>query len=98
MHRADLAAAVRAALESSCPGSRTELLGSLAHGTADAYSDIDLRWVVPDEAFPGCLEPGLTALGEVQPVEMVRFDPDKVTPLKDEAASKAYLAKPARSR
>ena len=29
---------------------------------------------------------------------MVRFDPDKVTPLKDEAASKAYLAKPARSR
>ena len=28
---------------------------------------------------------------------MVRIDPDKVTPLRDEAASKAYLAKPARS-
>jgi mannose-6-phosphate isomerase-like protein (cupin superfamily) len=27
---------------------------------------------------------------------MIRMDPDKVTPLKDEAASKAYLAKPAR--
>jgi mannose-6-phosphate isomerase-like protein (cupin superfamily) len=27
---------------------------------------------------------------------MVRIDPDKVTPIKDEAASKAYLAKPAR--
>jgi mannose-6-phosphate isomerase-like protein (cupin superfamily) len=27
---------------------------------------------------------------------MVRIDPDKVTPLRDEAASKAYLAKPAR--
>ena len=27
---------------------------------------------------------------------MVRIDPDKITPLKDEAASKAYLAKPAR--
>ena len=27
---------------------------------------------------------------------MVRMDPDKVTPLKDEAASRAYLAKPAR--
>lgn len=27
---------------------------------------------------------------------MVRIDPDKVTPLKDEAASRAYLAKPAR--
>ena len=29
---------------------------------------------------------------------MVRIDPDKVTPIKDEAASKAYLAKPARER
>ena len=28
---------------------------------------------------------------------MVRIDPDKVTPLKDAAASKAYLSKPARS-
>ena len=27
---------------------------------------------------------------------MVRIDPDKVTPIRDEAASKAYLAKPAR--
>jgi len=27
---------------------------------------------------------------------MVRIDPDKVTPVRDEAASKAYLAKPAR--
>ena len=27
---------------------------------------------------------------------MIRLDPDKVTPIKDEAASKAYLAKPAR--
>ena len=27
---------------------------------------------------------------------MIRMDPDKVTPLKDEAASKAYLSKPAR--
>jgi mannose-6-phosphate isomerase-like protein (cupin superfamily) len=28
---------------------------------------------------------------------MVRIDPDKVTPLKDEAASKAYLSKPAKA-
>lgn len=27
---------------------------------------------------------------------MIRMDPDKVTPLKDEAASRAYLARPAR--
>jgi AraC-like ligand binding domain len=29
---------------------------------------------------------------------MVRIDPDKVTPLRDEAASRAYLQKPARER
>jgi mannose-6-phosphate isomerase-like protein (cupin superfamily) len=29
---------------------------------------------------------------------MVRIDPDKVTPLRDEAASKAYLARPAAGR
>ena len=29
---------------------------------------------------------------------MVRIDPDKVTPIKDEAASKAYLSKPAAAR
>jgi mannose-6-phosphate isomerase-like protein (cupin superfamily) len=29
---------------------------------------------------------------------MVRIDPDKVTPLKDEAASKAYLSRPARGQ
>jgi len=27
---------------------------------------------------------------------MVRIDPDKVTPLRDEAASKAYLSQPKR--
>ncbi|MGZ0151968.1 hypothetical protein ACXJJ3_33260 [Kribbella sp. WER1] len=41
MQRAELVAAVRAALESCCDGSSTGLLGSLATGTEDAYSDID---------------------------------------------------------
>jgi len=27
---------------------------------------------------------------------MIRVDPDKVTPVRDEAASRAYLSKPAR--
>jgi hypothetical protein len=27
---------------------------------------------------------------------MIRIDPDKVTPIRDEAASKAYLSKPAK--
>jgi hypothetical protein len=76
MLRADLAAAVRRALESSCAGSSAGLLGSMADGTADAYSDIDVQWVVPDEEFPGCLDRGLAALDKLHPVEAVRPDPD----------------------
>ncbi|WP_328945804.1 hypothetical protein OG259_34550 [Streptomyces sp. NBC_00250] len=38
-----LAADVRDALEGARTGSRTRLLGSLAAGTADAYSDIDVE-------------------------------------------------------
>jgi predicted nucleotidyltransferase len=76
MQRAELATAVRTALETCCPNSSTSLLGSLADGTADAYSDIDVQWVVPDDEFPACLDRGLAALAEVYPVESVRPDPD----------------------
>ncbi|WP_427890125.1 hypothetical protein ACQHIV_41395 [Kribbella sp. GL6] len=76
MQRADLAAAVRSALQSCSPASTTSLLGSLASGTADAYSDIDVQWVVPDADFPSCLERGLAALSSVREVESVRVDPD----------------------
>ena len=41
--RLRLARSVMAALEKSCPGSSTELRGSLASGPVDQYSDIDLR-------------------------------------------------------
>ncbi|KDN81953.1 hypothetical protein [Kitasatospora cheerisanensis] len=76
MTRDALAAAVRTALERCCDGSSTDLLGSLAAGTADRFSDIDLRWVVPDAAFPSCLAAGTAALAAVRPVEQVRSDPD----------------------
>jgi hypothetical protein len=34
-----------------------ELRGSVASGTADRYSDVDLCWVVPDEMFAAAVEP-----------------------------------------
>lgn len=71
-----LAARVRDALERSCPGSRTALLGSLAAGTADAYSDIDVEWVVPDAMFEASVASHRAVLDEVRPVADVRFDPD----------------------
>lgn len=74
--RAALAAEVCLALERRCPGSAAELRGSLASGTADAFSDIDIGWVVPDARFPDCLARVADVLGEVQPVESVRGDPD----------------------
>lgn len=74
--RAALAAEVRIALERCAPGSGAELIGSMASGAADAFSDIDIAWVVPDSQFPDCLARMVEALGEVQPVEGVRSDPD----------------------
>jgi hypothetical protein len=74
--RAALAADVRTALEHCCPGSSTQLLGSLASGTADVFSDIDLAWVVADTDFPSCLNLAVQALNQVHPIEDVRADPD----------------------
>src|SRR5881227_2663179 len=66
---------VRAALVSSCPGSRVELRGSLADGTADVYSDIDLAWTVPDERFGAAVASVPGVLGGLRPLESVRSDP-----------------------
>jgi len=74
--RAALAREVCTALKRSCPGSRTELTGSLGSGTADAFSDIDIAWVVPDARFPDCLDLAVAVLGGVRPVDSVRIDPD----------------------
>lgn len=76
MTRDALAARIRAALERACAGSRTALLGSLASGTADAYSDIDVEWVVPDDRFDACVASAAAELGRVRPVAETRTDPD----------------------
>jgi hypothetical protein len=75
LSRSTLASRVLAALEAAVPGSRASLRGSLARGTADAYSDIDVEWLVPSAAFPECLEV-TPVLSAVQPVAAVRYSPD----------------------
>ncbi|AJC53483.1 hypothetical protein [Streptomyces sp. 769] len=74
--RQALVDAVRAALERDCPASRTVLLGSLAAGTADDYSDIDVERVVPDREFGACLARAEQVLRGVRPVAALRSDPD----------------------
>ncbi len=74
--RARLATDLRSALAASCPGSWVTLRGSLAAGTADEYSDIDLLWVVPDAALPRCVETVGTILAPVATPLSVRSDPD----------------------
>lgn len=74
--RYDLAMNVIAVLSSAVPGSEAELRGSLAEGSADIYSDIDIRWQLPDASFVD----GVTRLNEylssIGEVESVRIDPD----------------------
>ncbi|MEW1688037.1 hypothetical protein ACIQOF_05815 [Streptomyces sp. NPDC091265] len=74
--RAALAQELLRALRAHCPGSRAEPRGSLARGTADAYSDIDLTWIVPDSRFDDCVAAVPAVLGAVREVASVRVDPD----------------------
>ncbi|MFJ2413781.1 nucleotidyltransferase domain-containing protein [Streptomyces brevispora] len=74
--RAALAQDLLHALRSRCPGSRAEPRGSLARGTADEYSDIDLVWIVPDGRFEDCVAAAPDLLGTVRDVASLRVDPD----------------------
>lgn len=75
--RGAVAAGLIAALQDAVDGSIASLRGSMASGRADAYSDIDLLWVVPD----GLLEAGVRHVSAavevaVGPLVWVRSDPD----------------------
>ncbi|WP_241562357.1 hypothetical protein [Streptomyces hoynatensis] len=71
-----LAAEVRVALVLGCSGSTAALRGSLASGAADAFSDIDVEWIVPDARFASCLSRAPEVLAAVRPVASVRVDPE----------------------
>ncbi|GAA1984184.1 nucleotidyltransferase domain-containing protein [Amycolatopsis minnesotensis] len=67
---------IRAALRELCPRSRVALRGSLAAGTADEYSDIDLAWTVPADEFAACLDAVAGKLDAVHPLLSARSDPE----------------------
>jgi hypothetical protein len=74
--RDEPAGAVIAALTAAIPGARAGLLGSLAPGTADACSDIDVEWVVPDGRLTAGAAQTRSVLERVRPIAAVRTSPD----------------------
>ncbi|MFE6662090.1 hypothetical protein ACFVFH_00795 [Streptomyces sp. NPDC057697] len=74
--RAAFARELSRALTAHCPGSRAEPRGSLARGTADAYSDIDLAWTVPGDRFDACVAAVPEVLRAVRPLDSLRTDPE----------------------
>lgn len=74
--RRSLAEQVLRVLRGIIDGSAVELRGSLAEGRADAWSDIDLIWEVPDEHFEAAAACVADALAGVRPVESLRWAPE----------------------
>ncbi|MFE4861578.1 hypothetical protein [Streptomyces sp. NPDC056670] len=74
--RGAFAVALLRALRGGCPGSGAGLRGSLARGNADAYSDIDVAWTVPDAEFGAALGRVPVILGGVRPLASLRVDPE----------------------
>ena len=77
--RDDLVAQLTVALEAAVNGSEVRLRGSLATGTADSYSDVDLLWVVPEghlTAAEGALRGAIE--GVAGGLDGLRVDPDWV--------------------
>lgn len=73
--RDQVAAGLCAELEALVPASIVTIRGSLAVGTADPYSDIDLCWVVPDETFTAAVSAAADLVARVPSVQAVRTDP-----------------------
>jgi predicted nucleotidyltransferase len=73
--RSSVARRILSGLTAGTAASTAQLRGSLAGGTADPYSDIDVLWEVPDETF----DLSVTRLPEivtaVGPVAYIRSDP-----------------------
>jgi predicted nucleotidyltransferase len=71
-----LAQRILTSLENAAQGSTAQLRGSLADGDADAYSDIDVLWEVPDDLFQVSVDRIAGILSEAHPVESLRSAPD----------------------
>lgn len=79
--RLELARRVRSALERASPGSTVFVRGSIAAGTDDDVSDVDLAWFVTAAQFTDALGSLPQALAEVGSVESLRLDPDTAPPV-----------------
>lgn len=77
----DAAALLLDVLAAACPGrGEVQLIGSMARpGEADAVSDIDLRWSVPESEAPRLLRSLRSTLHDVGTVESLRVDPAERT-------------------
>ena len=73
--RLSLANAVTRALEEAIVDSAAGLRGSLARGTSDPYSDIDVFWELLDSLFHGAIDDLPEILASVGPIESTRADP-----------------------
>ncbi len=62
-------------LEKAAMDSTACLRGSLTGEKADAYSDIDVLWEIPDAEFTVCVENMAEILARILPVESIRSDP-----------------------
>jgi len=71
-----LVARLRVELAAAIPSSELLMRGSLAANQGDLYSDIDLLWEVPDDAFVPAIARLAAILNRVRPVASLRFDPD----------------------
>jgi hypothetical protein len=74
--RDSLTQRIIAALVSAARGSTAGLRGSLAAGNADAYSDIDILWEIPDHLFQVSIDRIGAILSAVHPVESLRSAPE----------------------
>jgi predicted nucleotidyltransferase len=74
--RARLAERIRGRLAEAVPGSASEVQGSLARGSADLYSDIDVLWEIPDDQFDWSLRGLQGTLSGLHPLESLRIDPE----------------------
>ena len=63
-------------LQEVAPGSEVSLRGSLADGSADEYSDIDMLWEIPDPLFISCVNNLEEILLDIRPVDSLRSHPD----------------------
>ena len=73
--RRSLASAVTRALKNAVADSSAGLRGSLARGTSDPYSDIDVFWELPDALFHGAIDDLPEILASVGSIESIRADP-----------------------